>query len=512
MRLDAVGLEVMAHAFASIAEEMGLVLVHSALSPNIRERRDASAALFGADGEMIAQAAHIPVHLGALADAVAAVRHLDPCPEPGELFLLNDPYAGGSHLPDLTLIGAIDIDGQIGGYSVVRAHHSDIGGMTAGSMPAGARELFQEGLVIPPTRFTPDLEQLLLANVRTPAMRRGDLAAQRAAVERGADGLRTLARRHGWNALREAARELLDYAERRTKAILGKLELSEASARDWLEGDGVIEDDLEIRVTIRIRDGVFYADFTGTSGAAPGNVNCPIAVTRSAVLFVVRTLLRDDVPMNGGVSRAIAVTAPAGCLVAARPPSAVAAGNVETSQRIADTVFRALASGGCQVPAQGEGTMNNVTFGGSTEQGAGWTYYETIGGGQGASAGANGHSGVHVGMSNTRNTPIEVLEMEHPLRVRTYALRRGSGGKGKWSGGDGVVREFEALAPVEATLLTERRRHGPAGAAGGLDGTPGSNLLNGDRLPSKTMLRLAAGDVLRIETPGGGGWGKGEER
>ena len=512
MRLDAVGLEVMAHAFASIAEEMGLGLVHSALSPNIRERRDASAALFGADGEMIAQAAHIPVHLGALADAVAAVRHLDLPPEPGELFLLNDPYAGGSHLPDLTLIGAIDIEGQVGGYSVVRAHHSDIGGMTAGSMPAGARELVQEGLVIPPTRFTADLEQLVLANVRTPAMRRGDLAAQRAAVLRGADGLRMLARRHGWNALREAARELLDYAERRTKLILAKLDLSEASAVDWLEGDGVIDDDLAIRVTIRIQDGVFHADFTGTSDAAPGNVNCPIAVTRSAVLFVVRTLVPDDVPMNGGVSRAVAVTAPAGCLVAARPPSAVAAGNVETSQRIADTVFRALASAGCQVPAQGQGTMNNVTFGGSTEQGAGWTYYETIGGGQGASRGADGPSGVHVGMSNTRNTPIEVLEMEHPLRVRTYALRRGSGGPGQSVGGEGVVREFEALSPMEATLLTERRRHGPAGAAGGRDGVPGANLLNGVALPSKTSLRLAAGDVLRIETPGGGGWGKGDER
>ena len=512
MRLDAVGLEVMAHAFASIAEEMGLVLVHSALSPNIRERRDASAALFDADGEMIAQAAHIPVHLGALADAVAAVRHLDPSPKPGELFLLNDPYAGGSHLPDLTLIGAIDIEGQVGGYSVVRAHHSDIGGMTAGSMPAGARELVQEGLVIPPTRFTADLEQLVLANVRTPAMRRGDLAAQRAAALRGADGLRMLARRHGWNALREAARELLDYAERRTKLILAKLELAAASAVDCLEGDGVIDDDLEIRVTIRIQDGVFHADFAGTSDAAPGNVNCPIAVTRSAVLFVVRTLLPDDVPMNGGVSRAVVVTAPAGCLVAARPPSAVAAGNVETSQRIADTVFRALASAGCQVPAQGQGTMNNVTFGGRTEQGAGWTYYETIGGGQGASRGADGPSGVHVGMSNTRNTPIEVLEMEHPLRVRTYALRRGSGGPGQSVGGEGVVREFEALSPMEATLLTERRRHGPAGAAGGSDGIPGANLLNGAALPSKTSLRLAAGDVLRIETPGGGGWGKGDER
>lgn len=513
MRLDAVGLEVMAHAFASIAEEMGLVLVHSARSPNIRERRDASAALFDADGEMIAQAAHIPVHLGALADAVAAVRQLDP--RPGELFLLNDPYAGGSHLPDLTLIGAIDIDGRVGGYSVVRAHHSDIGGMTAGSMPAGARELYQEGMIIPPSRFTPELERLVLANVRTPAMRRGDLAAQRAAVERGADGLRTLAHRHGWDALCDAARELLDYAERRTKTALSRLRSTMPMiATDCLEGDGVVDEDLEIRVRVTIKDGVFHADFTGTRSAAPGNVNCPIAVTRSAVLFVVRTLLPEDVPMNGGVPRAIRVTALLGCLVNARPPSAVAAGNVETSQRIADTVFRALAAGGCAVPAQGQGTMNNVTLGGSREPGAGssasWTYYETIGGGQGASQGANGPSGVHVGMSNTLNTPIEVLEMEHPLRVRTYALRRGSGGRGTWDGGDGVVREFEALAPMEATLLTERRRHGPAGSAGGSAGAPGANRLNGEPLASKTTLRLAAGDILRIETPGGGGWGKGK--
>jgi N-methylhydantoinase B len=504
MRLDAVGLEVMAHAFASIAEEMGLVLVHSALSPNIRERRDASAALFDVDGEMIAQAAHIPVHLGALADAVAAVRVLDPPPQPGELFLLNDPYAGGSHLPDLTLIGAIEIDGGVGGYSVVRAHHSDVGGMTAGSMPAGARELYQEGIIIPPSRFTAELERLLLANVRTPAMRRGDLAAQRAAVERGAEGLRSLARRHGWGALRAAARELLDYAERRTRSAISRLPSATMQAVDYLEGDGVTDADLEIRVTIAIRDGVFHADFTGTHGAAPGNVNCPIAVARSAVLFVVRTLLPDDVPMNGGVPRAIRVTAPPGCLVNARAPSAVAAGNVETSQRITDCVFRALAAGGCRVPAQGQGTMNNLTFGGP-----GWTYYETMGGGQGASAGAHGPSGVHVGMSNTLNTPIEVLELEHPLRVRTYALREGSGGTGKWRGGDGVIREFEALAPMEATLLTERRRHGPAGAEGGAAGAAGVNRLNGKPLASKTTQQLAAGDVLRIETPGGGAWGKG---
>ena len=501
MTLDAVGLEVMWHAFASVAEEMGLVLVQSALSPNIRERRDASAALFDARGEMIAQAAHIPVHLGALADAVAAVRAENPAP--GERFLLNDPYAGGSHLPDLTLIEAIAVEGAVGGYSVVRAHHSDVGGATPGSMPAGARELFAEGIVVPPLRLTPEVERLVLANVRTPDVRRGDLAAQRAAVARGGDGLRALATRYGWTELQAAARDLLDYGERRTRAALGPLAASGLTATDYLEGDGVTEDDLAITVRVDVDDGVLHADFTGTASAARGNVNCPLAVTRSAVLFVVRTLLSDDVPMNAGVQRAVRVSAPPGCLVNARWPSAVAAGNVETSQRIADTVFLALARGGLPVPAQGQGTMNNVTLGGP-----GWTYYETLGGGQGGGPAGPGPSGVHVGMSNTRNTPVEVLELEFPLRVRTYALRSGSGGAGTASGGDGVIREIEALAPAEASLLSERRRHGPRGAAGGGDGAPGRNLLNGTPLAAKAAVSLRAGDVLRIETPGGGGWGQ----
>ncbi len=501
MTLDAVGLEVMAHAFASVAEEMGLVLVQSALSPNIRERRDASAALFDARGEMIAQAAHIPVHLGALADAVAAVRAEDPAP--GEKFLLNDPYAGGSHLPDLTLVEAIAIDGAVGGFSVVRAHHSDVGGATPGSMPAGARELFAEGIVVPPLRLTPEVERLVLANVRTPDVRRGDLAAQRAAVARGADGLRALAARYGWTELQAAARDLLDYAERRTRAALAPLAASGLTATDYLEGDGVTDDDLAITVRVDVDEGILHADFTGTAPAARGNVNCPLAVTRSAVLFVVRTLLPDDVPMNAGVQRAVRVSAPPGCLVNARWPSAVAAGNVETSQRIADTVFLALARGGLAVPAQGQGTMNNVTLGGP-----GWTYYETLGGGQGGGPAGPGPSGVHVGMSNTRNTPVEVLELEFPLRVRTYALRAGSGGAGTAKGGDGVIREIEALAPAEASLLSEHRRHGPRGAAGGQDGAPGRNLLNGAALGAKATVTLRPGDVLRIETPGGGGWGQ----
>ena len=505
MTLDAVGLEVMGHAFASIAEEMGLVLIHSAVSPNIRERHDCSAALFDAAGEMIAQAAHIPVHLGALQESVAAVRALAPPPAPGDIFILNDPYTGGSHLPDITLIGAIEVDGAVGGYSVVRAHHSDVGGVQAGSMPAGAREIFAEGVIVPPLRLTADVERFLLANVRTPETRRADLAAQRAAVTRGAEGLRALATRYGWAAVREAATDLLDYAERRAHDALGRLQATALTATDWLEGDGVDDADLGVSVRVDIADGVFHVDFTGTVAAARGNVNCPLAVARSAVLFVVHTLLPEDVPTNGGVQRAVHITAPPGCVVNARFPSAVAAGNVETSQRIADTVFLALAAGGIAVPALGQGTMNNVTFGA-----AGWTYYETIAGGQGASQGAPGPSGVHVGMSNTRNTPIEVLEMEYPLRLKTYALRRGSGGVGRWSGGEGVTREFEVLAPMEASILAERRRHAPRGAAGGREGGRGSTCLNEVPLAPKVSVSLAPGDVLRLETPGGGGWGKPE--
>jgi N-methylhydantoinase B len=511
MTLDAVGLEVMAEAFAAVAEEMGLVLIHSARSPNIRERRDASAALFDARGEMIAQAAHIPVHLGALHDAVAAVRALDP--RPGERFVLNDPFQGGSHLPDLTVIEAIAVEGTVGGYAVVRAHHADVGGAWPGSMPAGAREIFAEGLVVPPVRLTPEVERLLLANVRTSAERAGDLAAQVAAAARGADGVRALAARYGWAALRAAAADLMDYAERRTRAALGALPRGSFQATDVLEGDGITDTDIPIAVRLDVRDGVLHADFAGTAPAVAGNVNCPLTVTRSAVLFVVHTLLADDVPMNGGVERCVRVAAPERCLVHARRPSAVAAGNVETSQRITDVVFQALAAGGVAVPAQGQGTMNNMTFGGTAllhhapRTTHSWTYYETLGGGQGASPRAPGPSGVHVGMSNTRNTPVEVIEMETPLLVRRYELRQGSGGVGMWGGGAGVVREYQALAPMTVSLLTERRRHAPAGAAGGGPGARGENLLNDRPVAAKVTLDLQPGDVLRVLTPGGGGYG-----
>lgn len=499
-------LSVWASTVAMIAEEMGAVLVRGALSPNIRERRDASCALFDAEGRMVAQAAHIPVHLGAMPESVRAVRACGP--RPGDVFLLNSPWQGGSHLPDLTMVEAIADGDRVAGYAVVRAHHADVGGMSPGSMPQGATELVQEGLILPPVRLEregvpdPELLALVLANVRTPEERRGDLAAQRAACLAGANGWRTLLAREGRERLAEVTSSLLDYAERRAIARLRAIEGASAQAEDALEGDGVSEDDVPLRVALTVREGTLHLDFAGSSPMVRGNVNCPIQVTRAAALFVLRSLLDDDVPTNEGIARAIRIVTPDDCCLAARAPAAVAAGNVEMSQRITDLLFAALANAGVPVPAQGQGTMNNVTFGG-----AGWTFYETLGGGQGASADGPGPDAVHVGMSNTRNTPIESLERAYPIVIERYAVRRGSGGAGKHRGGDGVVRAYRVLAPCTVTLLTERRRRAPRGALGGGDGACGENLLNGAPLPAKCRRELAPGDVLEIRTPGGGGWG-----
>jgi N-methylhydantoinase B len=505
-KIDPLELSVLAHGVAMIAEEMGAVLVRSALSPNIRERRDASAALFDSAGRMIAQAAHIPVHLGAMPEAVAAVRARHPAP--GDVFLLNDPYHGGSHLPDLTLVQAVDIDGVIACYAAVRAHHADVGGMSPGSMPQGATELVQEGLIVPPVRLVragvldEELLAFVLANVRTPAERRGDLGAQLAACATGADGWRALTERLGAPRLLAACDALLDYAERRVRARLAPLEGRRGAAIDRLEGDGVSDDDIMVRVALEVRDGTLHLDFSGSAPQVAGNVNCPAAVTRAAAVFALRTLLDDDVPTNDGIARAIALTLPDRSAVNAAWPAAVAAGNVEMSQRIADTILAALGDAGVDVAAQGQGTMNNVTFGG-----AGWTFYETLGGGQGASARGPGPSAVHVGMSNTLNTPVESLERSTPLRIDRYMLRDGSGGIGKSRGGDGIVRAYRATAPCSVTLLTERRRHPPRGLNGGTDGEVGKNLLNGEPLPAKCRVALHAGDVITIETPGGGGYG-----
>ena len=503
---DPLELTVMANAFAMIAEEMGSVLVRGALSPNIRERRDASSALFDAEGRMVAQAAHIPVHLGAMPESVRAVRAC--MPTAGDVFLLNDPYEGGSHLPDLTLVEAIGMGGKIAGYAAVRAHHADVGGMSPGSMPQGATELVQEGIIIPPTRLVregtldEELLRLILANVRTPDERRGDLRAQLAACAAGATGWVSLIEREGRGRIDKAVTAVLGYTERLARARIGELGDIKGSARDALEGDGVSEQEVPVVVTLSVVKGLLRLDFTGSSPMVAGNVNCPASVTRAAAVFVLRTLLEHDVPTNDGIARALDLVIPENSALNAKWPAAVAAGNVEMSQRITDTIFAALASAGVEVPAQGQGTMNNVTFGGR-----GWTFYETLGGGQGASAHADGPSGVHVGMSNTLNTPVESLESALPLRIDEYALRRGTGGKGRHRGGDGVRRVYRAMETCTVTLLTERRRLAPRGANGGEDGAPGRNSLDGRALSAKCRETLQPGATLKIETPGGGGRG-----
>jgi N-methylhydantoinase B len=517
---DPLALTVWGHALAAVAEEAGAVLVRSAVSPNIRERRDASAALFDAAGRMVAQAAHIPVHLGAMPEAVAAVRARGA--RAGDVFLLNDPAHGGSHLPDLTLVEAVRDPGapdDVIGYVAVRAHHADVGGMSPGSMPQGATELVQEGLVLPPVRLArvgpdglsadvDDVLAIVLANVRTPAERLGDLRAQLAACAAGREAWRALWRREGAARVTAACDALLDYAERRTRARLARAHGARGAAEDALEGDGVSEAPVRVCAAVRVDAGTLTVDLAGTAARVPGNVNCPRAVARAAAVFALRTLLDDDVPTNDGVARALDLRVPAGSAAdAGGGGAAVAAGNVEMSQRLADVILAALADAGLDAPAQGQGTMNNVTFGGGAGGPGAWTFYETLGGGQGGSARGPGPSGVHVGMSNTRVTPVEALELAHPLLVETYALRDGSGGAGASAGGDGVVRAYRALAPCTVTLLTERRRLAPRGAVGGADGRPGRNLLDGAALPAKARVALAAGQVLTVETPGGGGWG-----
>ena len=506
MKLDSVTLSVLARALAGVAEEMGALLVRAALSSNVKERRDCSTALFDADGRLVAQAAHIPVHLGAMPDAVAAVLAHDP--EPRDVFCLNDPFAGGTHLPDVTLVSPVTLGDDVVAFAASRAHHSDVGGMTPGSMPATSRELLQEGIVIPPVRlvrggaWADDLLALLLANVRTPEIRRGDLRAQMASHRLAERRLDELAERHGRETLLAGFADVVAYAERRAREAIAAVPDGEYRAQDVIEGDGVTDDDIPICARVTVGGDALTVDFAGSAEQVPGNVNCPLTVTRSACAFALRVVLPDDVPTNAGTFAPLTVLAPEGTVVNARRPAAVAAGNVETSQRIADTVLLALGQA-ADVPAQGQGTMNNVVLGGS-----GWTYYETVGGGQGASRRAPGASGVHVGMSNTLNTPIEALELEFPLRVERYELREGSGGAGHHGGGDGIVRTLRVLEPATLSLLTDRRRHPPRGTTGGGPGATGENLVNGERVPSKATRELRPGDRVELRTPGGGAWGR----
>jgi N-methylhydantoinase B len=489
MRIE---LQVIGASLRSIADEMGTALVRSAFSANIKERRDCSTALFDARGRMVAQAEHIPVHLGALPDAVAAVRARDPAP--GEAWILNDPFAGGTHLPDITLVTRTRA-----GFAVTRAHHADVGAAEPGSLPADSRRLEEEGVVIPPTRLDDGVLDELVSQMRNPDERRGDLRAQLAAHRLAERRVDELCGRRGRKKVEAAMEELHDYSERLVRTAIARLPDGRFEAADALEPAGGGE--VELHTTVTIDGDELEIDFAGTANQHDGNLNCPLAVTRSACYFVVRCLTDPDVPASGGAFVPVHVSAPEGSLVNARAPAAVAAGNVETSSRIVDVVFAAFGAI-VPVPAQGQGTMNNLTLGNDR-----FTYYETVGGGQGACPDADGPSGVHVAMSNTLSTPTEALELAYPVRVERHELRLGSGGAGEQRGGDGVVRELRVLEDCRLSLVGERRKRAPQGARGGEPGLSGRNLLNGEELPAKVTRGLRAGDVVRVETPGGGGYG-----
>jgi N-methylhydantoinase B len=521
--LTPVELEVFRHLFVALSEEMGAALKRAAFSPNIKERRDYSCALFDAQGVAVSLGDHMPVHLGAMPMSVeAALSELGPL-DPGDVACLNDPFRGGTHLPDVTLISGVHApDGTLLGYVASRAHHSDVGGSTPGSMPL-ANEIFEEGLRIPPVRLyrrgerNEDLWQTVLANVRTPAERAGDLDAQLAALNAGRTRLLEIAERRGTALTLEAMRELIDYADRLVAAGLERIPDGTYRGEDHLEDDGFGTGPIPIVATLTVRGSTLTVDFEGSSPQVPGGVNAVAAITSSAVRYVVRcvieALLGEALPAGGGSMTAVTLRTPVASVVDARPPAAVAAGNVETSQRITDVLFLALGKALPDlVPALSQGTMNNMTVGGTDPRtGAPFAYYETVGGGMGAGPDADGLSGVHVHMSNTLNTPIEALEHAYPFRITHYSIRRGTGGEGRHRGGDGLRRDLQILAPARVALLTERRSEGPAGAAGGRAGAPGENVLvrGGveERLPAKATFSVQPGDIVSIRSPGGGGWG-----
>lgn len=517
MKTDLIRLEIFKHLFASIAEEMGAALQWASFSPNIKERRDFSCAVFDPQGQMIAQAAHIPVHLGAMPLSVqSAIRHLPL--EEGDMVILNDPYQGGTHLPDITLIAPVFAEGQLAGFVANRAHHADIGGMAPGSMPI-ARELVQEGLILPPVKLLaggelqPAVWEIILRNTRAPLERAGDLRAQVAANQRGAARLAELIAANGLAEVQHYAAALLDYTERLTRALITRLPDGRFEFEDALDDDGILNERLPIRVSIQIEGDQATVDFAGTAAQAQGSVNAVYAITLSAVYYVFRCLVDSEVPNNTGSLRAIRVLAPEGSLVNASPPAPVAGGNVETSQRIVDVLLGALAQALPErIPAASQGTMNNTLIGGwDPARGRAYTYYETIAGGMGARPGADGPSALHSHMTNTLNTPAEAMEYAYPIQVLRYELREGTGGAGRWRGGDGLRRDLLLRAPATASLLCERRQSQPYGLAGGEPGAPGRNVLiraGGEQpLPAKGEAALQAGDVLSIRTPGGGGWG-----
>ncbi|MHB1534438.1 MAG: hydantoinase B/oxoprolinase family protein [Acidimicrobiales bacterium] len=519
--LGPAALQVLLYRLMGVADEMGVVLRRSALSPNIKERADCSAALFDASGELLVQAEHIPVHLGSMPASVAAAIASGIGPGPGEQVILNDPFAGGTHLNDVTLVAPCHLGDRLVAWVANRAHHSDVGGMVPGSLPPAATEIFQEGLRIPPVLLTPEVAAILMSNSRTPGERRGDLQAQvganRVGVIRLAEvlaGAGARARTPHGEAL--PFEEVLAWGERRMRATLSALPDGRWEAEDVLdstggEAAGGPSGPVVIRVALTLADDNAHFDFSGTADQQPGNVNAVEAVTRSSVLWALRTVTDPTVPANGGALRPVTVVAPAGSVVAARLPAAVGAGNVEVSQRVADVCLRALAAAlPGQVGAAGQGTMNNLILGGRS----GWVYYETVGGGQGGRPGRAGMSGVHTAMTNTRDTPSEVLERAYPLRVLRYRLRHQSGGRGQSPGGEGIERVIQVLEPATLSLITERRVSAPWGLAGGHAGSRGENWLwpRGDesqrfRLADKVTVEMAPGDAVQLLTPGGGGYG-----
>jgi N-methylhydantoinase B len=518
-------LEVFKHIFSSIADEMGSVLRKSSFSPNIKERRDFSCAIFDSTGDLIAEAAHIPVHLGSMPLSVMSAINAFSSPlnplMPGDMVMLNDPFLGGTHLPDITLVAPVFIDNNTSypyGYVATRAHHADVGGMTPGSMPI-SREIYQEGLIIPPIKFVhcdqvdDTLMRLLIANVRTPQERKGDFLAQIAANRRGVTRLKDIVNRFGMAGVTQYMTYLIDYTERMTRQMLTGIQNGAYTYTDYLDGDGVTQSPIPITVTVTIDNDQAIVDFTGSAPQQAGGLNAVYAITMSAVHYVFRCLLGIDAPNNSGCLKPIHIIAPERTIVNAQHPAAVAGGNVETSQRIVDVLMGALFQA-CpdRIPAASQGTMNNLTIGGWDEGRLRYfTYYETIGGGTGARLGGNGISAIHSHMTNTLNTPIEAIEYAYPLRVTHYGIRRGSGGKGQWKGGDGIRRDIQVLDDVQATILSDRRITTPYGLANGGNGLPGKNVLIRDGeemdLGSKGIYTLKAGDVLRLYTPGGGGYG-----
>lgn len=500
--IDPIMLQISAGGLAAACEEMGEVLIRAAHSANIKERRDCSTGLFDPDGQMTMQAEHIPVHLGAMPAAVATIAAQDQ--RRGDAWILNDPFAGGTHLPDITIV--TPIFGETGrhlGFAACRAHHADVGGREPGSMPADSASLADEGVVIAPSRIAVDGEvdhallDGLISQMRNPSQRAADLRAQLASCRRGEQRVSEFARRYGDALYFEASDAVLDYAERRARSGISAIADGTYEAVDYLEDDAAGQSsDIELKLRASVDADEVTLDFAGSAMQVEGNLNCPIAVTESACYFAMRVLSAPDVPACAGAYRPVTVRAASGSILNAEYPAAVAAGNVETSSRVADLVLAAFGR------AQGQGTMNNLTLGND-----GFTHYETFGGGQGACPDKPGPDAVHVAMSNTLNTPVEALELEFPLRVREYGLRRGSGGGGAARGGDGLVREVEALEPMRYSLIAERRRHAPRGADGGADGACGVDSIDGEQVAGKSLGQLEAGSTIRLETPGGGGHG-----